>query len=548
MPKVPVYSSPAVQQDAIPGVRFSSGANANTFGAQGARNIAQIGQAAATIGEGLLAKEQADAELERKSIARDSATQAKEEISQYLETNIYNRSGKDTLTAYDDARAGIKKIREKYTQDLTDDKTRFLFDATVDPHEITHLETTGAFQRKGSEDYHKATINAENQADLDSAVLNHNNPNAIAEAETTIRANTAFTYSMEDKAVQDKRVALAVNDLHSRIVEKKEQESPQAALAYMNANWDKFDEMSRQKMKDAISAKADLQTVNSEAMRIASLPPQLQAAEIDKIKNPEIQKKTRSEVKDVLSFKEATKTLAEKQWFEPQFDALVKNPTAYQVPMNAPADMQEKLIGLKKKFMADELAAKGAGTAQATNWVYYNKIMKLPENEMMKFDVTSPEARANLHSTEIKQIINLQRGGKTERVQAQSFNSFVNGFIKNAKAEADFEKSSYIRGLIETEVNKYPEDQRKKSETWNKVAKDLTVTMDVPWAFDQPLYEVKRKGLKTEGPAERPATVPDKATWVDKDVGGVTLRGWLEITASGRRKLHRPDGTMAWVD
>jgi hypothetical protein len=245
-----------------------------------------------------------------------------------------------------------------------------------------------------------------------------------------------------------------------------------------------------------------------------------QLEKVNKIKDVEKYTKVRKFIIDKAA---EIKSLDDLKWqraLEGEVDQVFEDPGAYKVPLYFPAKEQEHLYNLRQKMLKD---ARGQSEKQVSDMEVYYKLTSMPQSEFNKANLLDPYYANGLNPADLKTFMKAQRDNKAYQ-NTMALGSYVSGVSK----KLDEDEAPVFKQLFEDELNKFPEEDRKKMETWNKVKDNLFMEMDVDGRFwDSPYWKMKSQGAKGE-PDTIPDGVPSGASWVDKtDADGRPIRGWV---------------------
>jgi len=549
MPKVPTYNPGSVRESGLPGVRYSGGANENTFGSTTGRMIQAVGKAGEKLGMAMYQKllsEQKKSDLTNdKSVVRDRYRQASSEIRTYLNEDVYRRKGENATKVYGEVEQKINEIRKKYLKDLTEERQKDLFTASFDSLSEGHLNRAMSFQEKSRKAYEKMTMNAENQDAIENAIAARLDPNEIQTSEQTIIANTRYANKGMGDKITNKAVEDAVHNLHASVLSAVTKDSPEAGMGYLKSNWDKFNPKLREEMKKDLQDQAKNEWVRGKAVELSALPIDKALAEVDKIKDADDAAKVRRMVKDRYKEQEDVKKIKHKERLEKEVDAVFTDPVKYEVPLELPAKDQEHLYNLRQRMLKDEKARRGVGGATKTDPKTYYELMNMEPDKFKQLNLLEYSDRLSIG--DFKSLTKMQKKDEDFK-NAQTLTTFVNQFVKN-ETEDDFEKAAFVREMFENELNKYPRDQRDKIETWNKVKDQMLMEVDVKGSiFDTSYWDAKYDKSEIEAPDEIPEGIPNGAKWVDKMIDGQIYRGFEFTNPEGVTFLYSTDGNTYRVN
>lgn len=428
MVKVPTYTPGQIKEKKMPGVRFSANATGASFGGNTARDLGNLGDALTQAGNVAMHHAALENQKLSKAHARDALVRFKQEADDFLfgdgkeNRGLYSKQGKDASNATGEAEKAFSELRKKYVQELKDDYTRELFDASADSYVSGNMRSIHKFRSSQIEKFHVATLDAQNKHFADTAMKNRMNPQMIKESQEGIVANVQAKYKGYGKDVIDAAIIQEKNNLHSNILGAHANESPRLAMDYLNANWEDFDPKNRAALKEKLNDMVENEWVRDKAMALDALPLEKAMAQVDKVKDADKAAKLRRLVKDRYSEKQMLKSLEDKQVLESETDVLfsafqkddLAALKAYKTPMSAPGKDQEHLYALKQKFLRDALAKKGIGTKTQTNLVVWSRLEDMSIDDLRQVDLK--QYIPDLNAADYKALFKKQRDGKGSKV------------------------------------------------------------------------------------------------------------------------------------
>lgn len=543
MPKVPQYSNQISSQVRQVSPQ-SMDNNPYNFGKGVADDAARSAQNTVNISKGLSSAADVAfkiAEIRDTSSARDAYNSAHSEVIKHMGA-LEQLRGKDGISIYDTTEKAFNDIRKKYI-DMLDSRSKDLFTASFDSLMNDRLEKTMNMQNRNILDYDKVTKTAMNESAIDDAVTNYADDKIISNSKFTIEANTRSNMRGTDKETQDKAVKNAINDLHLSVAESITSQSPSKALAYMDKYWNDLDPSTRDAKRLQIKDLAENEVARDTALALAKsgLPFEQQMKQVEGIKDVTEQKKVKKLVEEYEKDRQSFAELNAKQRYEGELDAVYKDPFKYQIPLDMPADQQNSLYTWRERLKQDAMANQGIGDKTKTNFKVWYELNNMPADQFQKVNLTN--YMKDISTADLKTLANMQKSGKGF-AGVQTPTSYVNEFVK-AEAGKDNEKASFLREAFETALNTYPQDERKKIETLNKVKDALLMEFD--WKGESfggdKKWEIQykmSKGSTYENlqPEDTPDFVPKGAVWTNTPIDGMT--GWEYTNPLGVTFLITP--------
>lgn len=395
----------------IPSARFTANADEDMFGAGNMRQLKKASGSLMQIGQTVMEVGEQQAELRDKASARDSLNQAESEMRQYT-ADVYARKGKDAIDVYKEADQKINEIRQKYATALQNAKQQDYFASSFDGVMKVNLDSVMEHQRRETENYEKQTVLAQNQNAVEDAIAYRTVPAKIQIAEDTVRANTRYLNRGMGADIIGKAEEDAVHNLHSNVVDALTQDSPSAALGYIEAHRDKFNPQALLEKEKVLKEAAQTEQIRQKAIALSEsgLPLDQQLAEVDKEPKAAVAKELREQVTQRWKEKELIDEARAKEATESEWDKLMANPSGYQIPLTLPADQQKAMFTFRKQMMDAGAAKSGIGVAPMTDFGLYTDLMLKDPKELAKTDLTQFVSR--LHPTEYKELVQKQRAAR----------------------------------------------------------------------------------------------------------------------------------------
>ena len=546
MPIIPKYQGGVTSRDVTP-FRGTANATGASFGAGQARDIGSLAQSLQRFGTAAL-----DASLKnegrlRKAQAREALVSAQKDGDLYLfgdgtSRGAFAKRGNETANLVTESSQALGAIKKKYLERMGDDATKELFSASFDSYTASNVRSVNRYRSQEIEQYERDSLDAHNKQLLSNAVKNRYNPDTVLEARDDTLANVAQKYRGASPEQVKQKQDEAVNNFHSNVIAAMAEDTPRAAKGYLEANWDEFDPVAREKMKSKIDSMIDDEWVREKAISLGGLSLEKQLAEVDKIKDAGQAKQVRRLVKDRHNELRETTAIRQKETLEKEVDSLFKTPTAYVVPLGLPAKDQEHLYSLQQRILRDQRSAKGVGATPKTAPKTYYDLTRMSFDTFKNVNLL--EFADKLSPGDFKKFADMQKNDKDYQ-NTQSLAAYTNQLVK-ATADDNFEEATFVRELFETEINKYPAEERDRVETWNKIKDQFLMEMDIKGSwFDSPYWKAKYKGDEIEEPDFRPEPIPTEAKWVDQ---GTDYRGYEFTGPEGDVLLYSMDGNTYKVN
>lgn len=127
----------------------------------------------------------------------------------------------------------------------------------------------------------------------------------------------------------------------------------------------------------------------------------------------------------------------------------------------------------------------GAKSSIKTNWNVYNRLINERDSTTLESsEILKEHKNGNLAIGETKELLKLVRANNDQFKNVQTLNSFVNNTVADAGVsgslwgfnpipEGAHQDEDFVRSLFNTELNKYPAEERAKLETWEEIKKKI---------------------------------------------------------------------------
>lgn len=434
----------------------------------------------------------------------------------------------------------FEDLKKSYINKIQDPDVREAFESKYDDDIRSKLTHIKALELKNISEYEAQNKAIANQNAIKDLALTPFNLEAVAKAESITEENAKSSMVGYSGEAVKSAVDSAINNLHMSQIDILKTKSPSEALEYLDTHWDKVSPVNREEIKTDLTNLAKAEQARNIASKLANsgLPFEEQAKMLEaQIKDPEIKQAASKQIEGYEKEKNDLAELAVRQRYESEVDAIYNNPESYVVPLDLPAKQQNDLYNLREKLKDDAKAAKGIGTRVQTDFRVWEKLNNMPYDEFSKVKLT--DYMGSLSVADLKDLSNKQKS-QDNYAKAQTTVSYINNFVKSVVKE-DFEKGSFLREAFETNLNKYPKEERGKVETLNKVKDSLLMPMDAEGnIFSRPAWKVMYDNRisgeqKKAQPADMPNWLPTKeAKWETR--GG--RAGWVYTDPSGKQVLQ----------
>lgn len=271
--QIPEYKDQA-ELKALPGVRVSTNADPNDFGAGVQQAQGLMGRQLQQSGDVVIANQ--IKMQEKQNLAR-----VQDVTAQYLrETNTYMNDPEKGITAkkgmnanqelYDKSVKDLDAMTQKFAEGLDNDVQRQAFQKYVSGHNESMLTQVSRHVAQETKTYRETSYKSNIKALVDSAVAN-TTPEALKSSTDMITAATKAQYGdAYDSKFIDERVKDAVSTIHAQRVAKMMVDSPDQAEAYFNENKDAILEAQKAELAPKLKSYKDLAWTQSFGDQMAS--------------------------------------------------------------------------------------------------------------------------------------------------------------------------------------------------------------------------------------------------------------------------------------
>lgn len=546
MGQIPEYGPNKVRDTPLPSPQQSASASPASFGASTSQFLGGVGSALSNLGDVFKAEEDAKS----RSLVRDSLNTARNEMRGAM-SEVYRKKGRDAVDVYPGAEKTMNEIRKKHLQSFSTEKQKALFTATYDAVSSGHLDRADAFERKSREDFEIETLDAENQNAINDAVSAYTDKNLIAMSDAEITANTRAKYKSFGADIQKQKVAEGRQALHGSIVEAIQNDSPEAAQAYLKENKDKFNPTYAAAKGKEVDDQVDQILVQDKAKEISRSSVSLddQLAEVDKIKDPVVSTKVRALVKQRYEEKQKVKEAASKEVRNVEGDKIYRSPFTYELDVaKHDQETQDYLHTLQVRVRKDELAKQGAGKATKSNPDVYMDLRAKSVEDLREEDMK--DYVNQLSTSHLKELQDRQTKGDIRTNYMQTLKTAISGMDDfNVKEEGDeaSKRKSQLIAAFENRINAIPPNEQTPDKINDILYKDLLAPIQIGFddfiPFNQRTYysfEVQALDVKEKKKAIR-AMLPDN---IDANSHIEFADGVFYVYGDGIRAVYDREGNL----
>tara|TARA_R110000803_G_C11989469_1_gene321882 strand:+ start:26694 stop:28313 length:1620 start_codon:yes stop_codon:yes gene_type:complete len=403
--------------------RESVNSSAEDFGAGDARLVGQLGKITQKFGHDAAEMYQESEAKKSRASVRDTLTAAQGELRQNL-VSVYSQKGKDASNSIEEFDFISDAVKKKYGKDMSPDEMD-LFSSNFQNYSNRHGERVFNHKLKQDEVFEMESKQGKVEGDIQDAVEFRNSDLDVQANLRNIKLDTASQYKHLGSDVVSSKTKEVVNKLFTEMVEA-EKDNPESALSMAEKYKDQF--------LDYGKVKSDLE-------------------------KHQIQKGLQEE---------ALIEINEKKWIEKEFDTLMENPEAYNVPIGvskAGKDQDEfkqrrsssvmKIISLRNSLLKD---ANGKGESKGTNGVgKWLEFMALSDNDKKDVDLMQPEWKDAFNRAELKKAGKIKQEGSGIPKRAEDIIKYamgsnrefnLAGYGKNESKTFTAEKAKQFHGMF----------------------------------------------------------------------------------------------------
>lgn len=517
MPRVPRYEG-QVQEQGIPGVRFSTQTSLESFG--GGESAAGVTRAfAGAVNEVAKVYEFNKAKADDSAL-KDYEMQAlkkKNELMHDPNNGALNKSGKDAFNVTQEYGDEYKKFLDELDSKLSDDnqkamarniRARYSEDLNV----TLNRHTSGQIKQ-----YEEQQTKAGVELHMQDAILNYGDPTKVQGA---IQNQKAYILDYAQKnGVPPERSAIMISEAESKThysVMNRMLNNNQDQLAenYFKQNKDKFvgtDALNAEKVLEEGILRGKSQRFSDGILRKGlGLGESLEEAR--KISDPKLRDETTRRIKDLFSEKKAAEEEVKSKLFE---NAAI---FAEQNKDRPDPETWLKLDLNQRNAIDSRIKQLRQGIDPETSWTDYYDLKTIASNPSTKsqfLKMNLMEYRPKMADAEFKELINLQTGLRNGdsgadamldgiRTDMQVVNDTLRAAGMNPtpkKGTNEAEKVSLFRAKVDEQVAIYKRQTGSKSIGNDKVQEivdNLLVKGEVPGTGFFGLFKTKRSMFEVQ--------------------------------------------------
>lgn len=349
MPIIPKPQVGDVSQNALPG----PSATPDDFGAVQGQELQEVGQAGIGLGTSLA---QTGIQMKDKldlAATRDAYSQFQDAALDATTNNVLTLKGQDAIAVdpttgkapMDQLQSTLQGLKSTYASSLTTPAQQVLFGRLADTsiNQASRMARNHIFEQ--SQAYANDTLTAEKSSEVNAALADPHNLNAINKAEFTIGTNNNALYK-GFPATAAAATAAETSKLYQGLAGTIAQQDAGMALAFANQNKAKFDGPTYEAVTSSLANQVAVQGANQTATALSGLPQSAAMAQAATIQDPKVRDLTIA----ALNAHYTTQTNGVARQAADQGMALVSqivaDPSSANtiIPQNYPPDQRQALI------------------------------------------------------------------------------------------------------------------------------------------------------------------------------------------------------------
>lgn len=540
---MPRYTGPQIIKEPVSLPNIS----AEAFGAQDAAALTQLGQGLQRVSNVAAANLLDAKQRENKVAARGKLVEARTDLREFLNSDIYTRQGEALNTSYIDSLKKADELRKTHSKALINQIQKDLFLASYDHYSTQALDRVSSFQRVKMIEAEGETLRANINQNIEDSVEGRYNSTQIANNELDVIRDTASIHAGKDKQIIEHHVRQAVHTQHLAVLNALTNDSPTVGLEYFNNNAEKFLPSTRTGLKADLEKKSGSEIayeLAKDLVNSGATPEEIQTAIDAADLTPEVRKAAQQNADTRIARQIRNNKIAYDQEFERSAQTIRESLDENDISHKLKHDDQEK----QRTFIRKEAKLQLNNSAQ--RYEKYQELLKLAQGsdaDRKKFiDMgLAEEALLNVGQEYYDKLVSLQntvrrelRGeakAQADLVKSRTFNSYMKDMLDFFGYKDDFEASARIEQWFEEQLNSYPEDERNKFSTWNELKDALSLEVEVGDWFDPTLAKAIAQdrivlGADQIPTGELPKGIPVGSRWFAKTIQGKLYVGYYDPT------------------
>lgn len=360
MPVIPTYMPGRVENRPLPSGAMSAGASAASFGAGQAQDMQEIGQGLMRVGGTMGAIAKANKEEYDREIVRARINQAREEMHQFMTTDILKRKGESAFGADEAVKLKAMQISERMNQGMSNDDQKSLFYQAWDSHSTESIMHAQSHAEAEREQYRIEGLQASIERTQKEANFYHNDQRKLDISAEEVAGDTGKLWEGHRKDRIELEKDKARKGFYAGILQTKLMQDPQDALIFLDKNAEKFDAKYVNSVRPEILRQAKDIRTSARVVELSSGPGANEVQGHEKIdamtdvtpqEKEEMHKALRTQfsIKDVAAA-EAERKAEASSWNE--FEAAPSEMTIARMPVSnvVKARMRKTLADMTKSY------------------------------------------------------------------------------------------------------------------------------------------------------------------------------------------------------
>lgn len=467
MPKIAQYQPNQVQTQVVPQPRASASVPSAAFGGPIAKGMMDLAKAGAALSQRV---DTTSAEEALVQFERD-----KNDLFFNTETGYFNTQGRNAYDGSVSATKALEELKVKYG-DALNTQAKLMFDRAADRHVASGQVDISRHASKGFKAWEVATMEAQVENSIENASLYWNDPHKLKVQKELGRQSVMDSAEMQGIGAEATAENLQTFDssFAKTAIEAAVQNSASEGKKALKEYGDMLEGPFKVQMKAKIDAKAKSEKNQYNAQQAVLTATNLTTkydnradiiAEVDKIKDPDLRKQTMSEAMSQYSRREQARKEQANDSYNEAIGMVNQGLTHTQIAAQNP-EAWEGMTDLQRNNIQ-------SGKHMITDQIEYNRVMALPQNELIKVDVNDLSGKVN--PKDLRKIATKQNNAKKFEpdVRAETFSKKLNKAAQNAfpgkwkqsksgKATPRGEKADALMKDIRDAVTQFQADNNRK--------------------------------------------------------------------------------------
>jgi len=382
MPKVAQYQANQVLTDVVKQPRASASAGNALFqaNAQAAQGLTQLAQAGAQIKQRI---DTTSAEEALVSFERD-----KNNLFFDPKDGYFNTQGKNAFDNADAANQSLADLKKQYGESLGSN-AKSMFDKAADVHITRSQADISKHSSRGLKSWEVATLRSQVENTIENASLYWNQPDRLAVQNAIGRQaviDAADTEGIGAEATNERLQTFDSSFAKTAIVSAVGNSAAEGA-AMLEKHGDMLEGPDKVKIEKSIVAKAQAEKLQSDSQQAILAGTQLVERfesreevldEVNKIKDPDLRKKTMSESMRQFNLKKQATNEAQNDAYERAESHIVEGGSAETYQAEDPEGWAKLSVKQQRSIES--------GKAVITDWNKFSELMILPKEKLRKIN------------------------------------------------------------------------------------------------------------------------------------------------------------------